>query len=84
MQNLSKQLLKKQGDVLDLQAERVALRMARIVAGLSVFGFVLQLLPSLNQVNGSVIALVLPLHLGVVALLIAPAGGSVPIEMEPE
>jgi hypothetical protein len=26
VQNLSKQLLKKQGDVLDLQAERVALR----------------------------------------------------------
>ncbi len=68
----------------DESAERVALRMARIVAGLSVFGFVLQLLPSLNQVNGSVIALVLPLHLGVVALLIATGGGSVPTEMEPE
>ncbi len=48
-----------------------ALRFARIVAGLSVLGFALQLLPAFDQVNGDVIALVLPLHLGVIALLLA-------------
>ncbi|MDO8500729.1 MAG: DUF4105 domain-containing protein [Gemmatimonadaceae bacterium] len=47
------------------------LRMARIIAGLSVLGFVLQILPSFYQVNGDVIALALPLHLGVVAALLA-------------
>ena len=50
---------------------RFALTSARIVAGLALLGFVLQLLPSLDQVNGSAIALALPLHLGVLALLTA-------------
>ncbi len=50
---------------------RSAMRWARIVAGLAVIGFVAQLLPALNQVNGDVIALALPLHLGVLALLAA-------------
>jgi hypothetical protein len=45
------------------------MRWARIVAGLAVLGFVAQLLPFMNQVNGDVIALALPLHLGVLALL---------------
>jgi len=48
---------------------RGTMRWARIVAGLAVLGFVAQLLPFLNQVNGDVIALTLPLHLGVLALL---------------
>lgn len=52
-------------------ARRDALVVAGIIAGLSLAGFVLQVLPSLYQVNGHVIALALPLHLGVVALLIA-------------
>ena len=60
-------------------ARRDALILAGIVAGLSLIGFVLQVLPSLHQVNGHVIALALPLHLGVVALLVAlnprPASG---------
>lgn len=50
---------------------RSAMRFARVVAGLAVLGFVAQLLPSLDQVNGDVIALALPLHLGVLALLAA-------------
>lgn len=50
---------------------RWLLRWARIVAGLALLGFVAQVLPSLDQVNGDVIALTLPLHLGVLALLAA-------------
>ena len=45
------------------------MRWARIVAGLAVLGLVAQLLPFMNQVNGDVIALALPLHIGVLALL---------------
>ncbi len=48
---------------------RGLMRWARIVAGLAVLGFVAQVFPSLDQVNGDVIALALPLHLGVLALL---------------
>ena len=50
---------------------RSLMRWARIVAGLAVLGFAAQLLPALDQVNGDVIALALPLHLGVLALLSA-------------
>lgn len=56
---------------------RSTLKFARIVAGLSVLGFLIQILPAFNQVNGDVIALTLPLHLGVVALLIALSGNEV-------
>ena len=52
-------------------ARRSALRVALVVAALSVAGFLLQALPSFDQVNGQIIALALPLHLGVVALLVA-------------
>lgn len=45
------------------------IRWARIVAGLAVLGFVAQLFPFMNQVNGDVIALALPLHIGVLAML---------------
>lgn len=59
---------KKAGDAI---VERVqsAYRWALIVAALSVAGFVLQILPWFNQVNGDIIALVMPLHLGVAWLL---------------
>ena len=50
---------------------RGLMRWARIVAGLAVLGFAAQALPFMNQVNGDVIALTLPLHLGVLALLAA-------------
>lgn len=39
--------------------------LAMTVAGLSVLGFAAQILPGLDQVNGEIIALVLPVHLGV-------------------
>ena len=37
------------------------------IAALSLLGFVLQVLPSLNQVNGEIIGLVLPVHAGLAA-----------------
>jgi hypothetical protein len=48
-----------------------ALRVATIVAGASILGFLIQALPRIDQVNGDVIALAMPLHLGVVLLLFA-------------
>jgi hypothetical protein len=52
-------------------SERVdsAYRWALIVAALSLIGFAIQVLPWFNQVNGDIIALVMPLHLGVAWLL---------------
>jgi hypothetical protein len=44
---------------------RRALQLAAIVAGLSLLGLVLKLLPAFYQVNGEIIALALPIHLGV-------------------
>jgi hypothetical protein len=69
--------VRRKAEANDVAAERrlrSALRWARIVAGLSILGFAMQILPAFNQVNGDVIALVLPLHLGVIALLLALAG----------
>ena len=40
-------------------------RVALVIAGLSLLGLVLQALPALDQVNGEVIALALPMHLGI-------------------
>lgn len=65
-------------------AHRGALKMARIVALVSAAGFVLQVLPSFNQVNGNVIGLVMPLHMGVVALLISLGRAPTPAEPEQE
>jgi hypothetical protein len=50
---------------------RFAAGSAVIVASLSVIGFVIQILPVFYQVNADVIALVLPLHLGVSALVLS-------------
>ncbi len=44
---------------------RRALRLAWLVAALSMVGLLLKLLPSFYQVNGEIIALALPIHLGV-------------------
>jgi hypothetical protein len=49
----------------------VTMYFALAVAALSVIGFIIQALPSMNQGNGEVIALTLPLHLGVLAALLA-------------
>ena len=46
------------------RAGRWARLLAPGLAGLSLLGFVLQVLPGLDQVNGQVIALALPIHLG--------------------
>ncbi len=46
---------------------RWARMLAAALAALSVTGLVLQVLPGLDQVNGRIIALLLPIHLGVAA-----------------
>jgi hypothetical protein len=51
----------------------LALGAAVLVAALSVAGFVIQIVPAFYQVNADVIALALPLHLGVAMLLVALA-----------
>jgi hypothetical protein len=42
---------------------------AAVLAGSAVLGGLLQMLPGLNQVNGPIIALALPVHLGIAAAL---------------
>jgi len=44
-------------------------RVAWIIAGASIAGFVLQILPGLDQMNGELIALALPIHLGLAVAL---------------
>lgn len=44
-------------------------RLARLVAGLSVLGLAIKILPAFNQVNGEIIALLLPAHLGIALAL---------------
>jgi Domain of unknown function (DUF4105) len=58
--------------------------LALALAGLSVLGFVAQALPGLDQVNGPIIALLLPIHLGVaIGLLQAIRLASVPVPPQP-
>jgi amino acid transporter len=52
-------------------SSRFAVTTARLVAGLSLVGFVIQMLPGVDQVNGGAIALALPLHMGVLALIMS-------------
>jgi hypothetical protein len=52
-------------------ARRDAMILASIVAAISAIGFLGQALPVFDQVNGPIIALALPLHLGLVAMLAA-------------
>ena len=49
------------------RAGRWARPLALALAGLSLAGFVLQVLPGLDQVNGAIIGLLLPIHLGFLA-----------------
>ncbi|MEO8192279.1 MAG: DUF4105 domain-containing protein [Gemmatimonadales bacterium] len=53
---------------------------AALVAALSVLGFLLQILPSMYQVNGDVIAFAMPLHLGLAAALFLLARQRIPSE----
>lgn len=46
-----------------------ASRLAMLVAGLSVLGLAIKILPAFHQVNGEIIALVLPAHLGIALAL---------------
>jgi hypothetical protein len=46
-------------------ARRGAWIVAAVAAGLAIVGGILQLLPGIDQVNGPIIALMLPIHLGV-------------------
>jgi hypothetical protein len=46
------------------RAIRFTTILAVVIAGLATLGFVLQLLPGMYQVNGPIIGLALPVHLG--------------------
>ena len=50
-------------------ALRTAGRIALVVAGFSMIGFLAQALPQLDQVNGEIIALLLPVHMAVAWVL---------------
>jgi hypothetical protein len=54
-----------------VRPSRFAMLMAWLIAVVAVLGFVLQVLPAFYQVNGDAIALALPLHIAVVAMLVA-------------
>lgn len=57
------------------RAARAAFRLAAVLAVLSALGLLLKLLPGFDQVNGEIIALALPTHLGVAgAMWVASRG----------
>jgi hypothetical protein len=64
------------------RAVRPAQRLAIVIAGIALLGFLLQVLPGVDQVNGAVIALTLPVHLALAwsmkALAIAHAPSPMP------
>ena len=55
--------------VLSGRGRVIAFRLALVIAALSLLGFVLQILPGLDQFNGEIIGLLLPAHLGLAAAL---------------
>jgi uncharacterized membrane protein len=69
-------LMWKRRRVPDMTPSRSTIGSALLVASLSALGFVLQILPAFYQVNGDVIALALPLHLGVLVALLGLAASS--------
>jgi uncharacterized membrane protein (Fun14 family) len=54
------------------RAQKTAARLALLVGGLSVLGFVLQVFPGLDQVNGEMIALLMPVHVVIAYILSSP------------
>jgi TRAP-type C4-dicarboxylate transport system permease large subunit len=58
------------GILLAVSASGRAMRTTRtfvlVVAGIGVIGFLIQILPAFSQVNGGIIALLLPIHVGIV------------------
>jgi hypothetical protein len=65
------------------RAARWAQAMAAIVAGSALLGFALQALPGLDQVNGPIIALALPVQVGVAFALSATCRRDVPVRPAP-
>ncbi len=57
------------------KARRPAILLAEIIAGVSLLGALLQLLPAFQQVNGPIIALALPAHCGMLAAVRSLARG---------
>ena len=51
------------------RSRRGALKLSLVIAGLALFGFVMQILPGLDQMNRETIALLLPAHLALAASL---------------
>lgn len=51
------------------RARKTAARVALLIAGLSVLGFLLQIFPRIDQVNGEIIALFMPVHIAVAYVL---------------
>ncbi len=62
---------RRKGTDVSAASRKTSYRVALIVAAASFAGFVLQVLPGLNQVNADVISLALPLHAGTLALIFA-------------
>jgi uncharacterized membrane protein (Fun14 family) len=54
------------------RAQKTAARLALLVGGLSVLGFMLQVFPGVDQVNGEIIALFMPVHIAVAYILSSP------------
>ena len=66
------------------RAGRWSRTLGMVLAGLSLLGFVLQVLPGVDQVNGPVVALLLPIHFGVLLGLLRatrPAPAPVPLPL---
>ena len=53
-------------------ALKTAARLSLLIAGLSVLGFILQIVPRLDQVNGEIIALMMPVHIAIAYALNSP------------
>ncbi|HEY0672697.1 MAG TPA: DUF4105 domain-containing protein [Longimicrobiales bacterium] len=58
--------------LLRARGQRTAMRLALVIAGLSVLGFMLQVFPRLDQVNGEIIALFMPVHIAIAYILSSP------------
>jgi hypothetical protein len=55
------------------KARRSAVLLAGVIAGLSLLGLILKLLPTVYQMNGPIVALALPAHLGMLAAVVSVA-----------
>jgi hypothetical protein len=53
-------------------AVKTAARLALLIAGMSFLGFVFQIFPGFDQVNGEIIALMMPVHIAIAYVLSSP------------